>query len=132
MVVTKIIYTNKATIDNKDGFMATCDIVLDDSIKLSYIKLFKKMSCDDDSYYLVFPSRQDIYKDIKLMNKEIGIVLPKNKREYFVKDISRQYEEFYHPVKKSFYDMLLKVILKGYMQCTIDSKAGECVYIPKD
>lgn len=107
MVVTRVVY-NKA-VGSKS--LAVCDVVLDNSLKLSGIGLRK----GNDGYFLIFPSKQDVYNSIKTLNEGIFIQYPNNSKGCSnSENRSKNYEEFYHPVTNVFYTSLLKEVVNGY------------------
>lgn len=107
MKVTRVVY-NKS-IGSKS--LAICDVILDNSLKLSGIGLRK----GEKGYFLIFPSKQDIYNNIKLLNEGVFIQYPKNTKGCVSSENkSNSYEEFYNPVTNAFYNSLLKEIVQGY------------------
>ena len=108
MKVSRIVYAEK----DGNHCCACCSVVLDDCLKLTGIMLCKK----SEGYYLILPSKQDIYKTIKELNDSVSIKYPVNLRENRDSD-SKKYEDFYYPVTKDFYNYLLEVIIDGYNNC---------------
>lgn len=109
MKVTRVILRKETSGNNRP--LAICSVVLDDSLMLSGICLYK----GSEGYYLILPSKQDVYQTISSMNEGISIKYPPNYRENYenCKD-NKKYEEYYHPVTKELYNNLLMVITKGY------------------
>lgn len=102
--------------------LAVCDVVLDDCLKLTGIRLYVK----NDSYFLVFPSKQDLYREVELLNEGSSLVLPQSRK---VGTSKNQYEELFYPVDSAFYRYMLGVILDGYSVLRSDSKR---VYVPDE
>lgn len=112
MKITRVNFKEK----NNNGSLATCSVVLDDCLMLSEISLYK----GDKGYYLILPSKQDVYKSIKDLNKGISIEYPVNSKN--CEGGKKVYEEFFHPVTNSFYNELLSEILVGYNICIVNKK----------
>lgn len=124
MDVTRVEFievNKKAREDSGIVFVATCDVVLDDCLRLKGITLCAKKSRAD--FYLIFPSKQDVYRSVKELNSGVDIVFPVNPKNRFFIDENKSYEEFYHPVSKVFYNKLLSVISDAFDACI--SKKGE-------
>ena len=92
----------------RNGALSTCAIVIDDCLILKEVNLYK----GERGYFLVFPSRQDVYKTISDLNEGLSIQYPVNSRANEKSD--RQFEEFFHPVSADFYEELLKKIVETY------------------
>lgn len=122
MKVTRIIFN----VGKLGKSLANCGVVLDDSIMLSDISLHKGKDC----YYLIFPSKQDVYKSVRDLNEGVSIKYPVNSREG--KEDSKKFEEFFHPVSNEFYKSLLDTILIGYENCENQLNSGfkNISYIP--
>ena len=112
--ITRVIY-NKGK-ERLNNSLATCSVVLDDCLMLSDLCLYK----GNEGYYLVMPSKQDVYKLIGSVNKGVNISYPENIKE------NKHYEEFYHPVASDFYHILLDTISKGYESCCLVDCQKNC------
>lgn len=128
MKVTRVVFTDVNLDYLRCDCKAICSVVLDDCIMLTSIALCSNKN--NGNHFLLFPSKQDVYKDIQNLNKGISINYPENKKKQYSNDISKMYEEFYHPVRKGFYDELLSVILEGYKCCVCDNKIIDSCYHP--
>lgn len=98
MKVSKVVFRDSS----HSKALAVCDIVLDDCLRLKDISLY----CNEKGYYLVMPSKQDVYQDIKKINKDKDVKCPKTE--------NKKYEEFFHPLSSDFYKELLSVVETGY------------------
>lgn len=101
MYITKIIFEDK---DREDKSLAICSIILDDSLKLNKIRLFYK-PCK--GYYLVLPSKQDVFQEIQSLNEDTEILLPKSEKPY---------EEFFFPVRNSLYQGILEEVVRCFKE----------------
>lgn len=109
MKVTRVIFNNDISVNS--GSLTLCDVVLDDCLKLSEIGLRR----GKEGYYLILPSKQDVYKSISDLNEGVSIKYPPNlKKKGENSDKSKDFEEFFHPVSKDFYLVLLENIRRGY------------------
>lgn len=97
----------------RNGALLTCTVVLDNCIMLNNVNLYK----GEKGYFLVFPSKQDVYKSISELNKDISIKYPTNSKDS--EGTEKRYEEFYHPVTAVFYEELLKRVVSVF-----ESKSG--------
>lgn len=102
MKVTRVIFKQHT---DRDKSLAECSIILDDCLKLSNIKLFK----NENGFYLVLPSKQDVYQSIDELNPSKVIVYPEKSE-----GSKKFYEEFYNPVDSNFYKLLLSAVSAGY------------------
>ena len=109
MNITRVIFNTEAC---KSKAIADCEVVFDDCFKVAGICMYKK---EDGSYYLTFPSKQDIYREVEELNEK-GIVTPKNRRKERGGN-GKEYEEFFYPVDSLFYDYLLSVLVAGLESC---------------
>lgn len=98
MKITRIIFEDN---DIKDKSLAVCSIVLDDSLRLNEIRLYK----NNKGFYLVLPSRQDIYQEVQKVNSKNIIELPKKEKE------DKPYEEFFFPLENSLYKAMLATVV---------------------
>lgn len=105
MDISRVIFYSK---DRCKKALAVCSVVLDDELRLNDILLFK----NEKGYFLVLPSRQDVYQDVKRLNEGVEIKIPKNALEGT--DSKKKYEEFFHPVNGSLYKKLLAAIVEAY------------------
>lgn len=105
--VTKVVYKwDEAELREKKA-VAICDIVLDSKLKLRDVRLYRK----EGKYFLVFPSKQDLYKKIQQMNPglKLNLPLPRNSGVE-----NGKFEEFFFPVDSAFYAQLLEIVVDGY------------------
>lgn len=114
--VTKVVYRDS---NNTDKALAECDVVLEDSLKLTGIRLYKK-----DAYFLIFPNKQDFANELI---KEGGCSENAHLR-CFSPDRKKDREEFYYPVDVSFYALIRDIVAEGYEE--IRGTAAN-TYIPK-
>lgn len=121
MNITRIVFIDINT-DSSRQYLATCSIVLEDCLKLTGIRLFRKTGSESE-YYLVFPSKQDVYREVSKVNKDIEVKFPENTYKNG-KGEKKMYEEFFFPLNKKFYSYILEVILEGYNECK-DGEAGQ-------
>lgn len=105
MKVTKVIVHK---VLEGSSSQAICSAVLDDCLKLSDILLCK----NDEGFFLILPSKQDVYKEVNTLNEGISIKYPVNHREK-----CKRFEEFYHPVSRDFYIYLRDSIVDAYLKC---------------
>lgn len=118
MIITRVLF--KKPVGSTIKSLAICDIVLGDCLRVADIRLFK----NEDGYYLVFPSKQDVYQNISMLNPDLEIQYPTA-----VSGCSKgKYEEFYHPVSTEFYEKLLSVVVDGYK---LYKKNGSWNYVPE-
>jgi DNA-binding cell septation regulator SpoVG len=109
MKVTKVVVHKM--FDNC-AFQALCSVVVDDCLKLSDILLCK----NEKGYFLIFPSKQDVYKEINSLNEGVSIKYPVNRRDKY-NEGSKKYEEFFYPVSHSFYTFIRDCIIDAYNRC---------------
>lgn len=112
MKITKIIYKDSAISKS----LALCSVVLDDCLKLENISLYHSK---EKGYYLVMPSKQDVYQNVEKCNKGKELKLPKGE--------NKKYEEFFHPLSADFYKELLSSVEIGYERY---KKEGKICYKP--
>lgn len=103
MKITKIVYKES---NNKDKALAECDIVLDDVLKVTNVRLYHKKG----GFYLVFPSKQDMAKEVLDENKGKDLVIP----ACLSPDRRKDWEEFYYPIDARFYESVRDTIVEGY------------------
>lgn len=118
MKVTKIVFN-----DYKKDFTkpkAVCSIILDDCLKLNGVRLYS----NEEGYYLVLPSCEDIYQKVEKLNPDLEITFPEC--VYVEKSRKKDYEEFYHPVSSSFYKVLLNSVVTAYEAM---KKSGNHAYV---
>lgn len=109
MKVTRVIYNSGKV--NKGTLLTFCSVILDDCLQMTGISLHS----GKDGYYLIFPSKQDVYKSVSDLNEGVSIEYPPNLRKSSDdSDKRKDFEEFFHPVSKEFYIELLNTILDGY------------------
>lgn len=104
MKITKVVYYK-----GEFKSLINCSIVFDDCLKISDIRLYRR----DDHYYLVFPSKQDVYTEVRELNGG-DVLVPKS---HFKESTShtKTYEEFVYPVETAFYAYLLETVVSGYL-----------------
>lgn len=108
MKVTRVIAHENVVKHGRPLFV--CSVVLDDCLMLSYIRLFQ----GEKGYYLCFPSKQDVYREVQDLNQGTKLEFPKI--EYKDEDCTcKKYDEFYHPLEQMFYYDLLSIVLNAYM-----------------
>lgn len=100
MKITRVIFEKE---DKKDKSLAVCSIVIEDSLKLNKIRLFKR----DGEFYLVLPSKQDVYTEVKDLNSN-NIKLPKCENK------EKPYEEFFFPLESKLYKVMLTTIVSCF------------------
>lgn len=105
MDVTRVVFYSR---DHKSKSLAVCSVILDDELRLNDISLFK----NERGYFLVLPSKQDIYSGILKLNEDKTVSLPRNPLEE--SDGKKKYQEFYHPVRCSVYKKILDAVVKEY------------------
>lgn len=108
MNVTRVVFYSK---DRNKKALAACSVVLDDELRINDILLFKN-DRDGGGYFLVLPSRQDVYQEIQKLNEGTEISFPKNSLDGTTS--KKKYEEFYHPVKGSLYKSILNAIVEAF------------------
>ena len=69
MKITKIVFRDS---NDKDKALTECDIVFDGVLKVINVRLYIK----HNKYYLIFPSKQDIARDVLDENKGKDIIEP--------------------------------------------------------
>ena len=123
MEVTRVEFTSvKLKYKNKGClYSVNCDVILDDCLCLKGIVLCCGKS--GEGSYLIFPSKQDVYRSIRNLNKGTDVCYPKNPRDEFFGESNKSFEEFFHPVSKEFYVRLLDVIMVAFNKCI--SKEGD-------
>lgn len=132
MEVTRVIFS-KVNVDvdteKKNGYVASCDVVLDDCLMLKDISLCVRKNSTD--FNLMFPSKQDVYKSVKDINEGVSIKYPPNPKKRFFVSGNKSYEEFYHPLSNDFYMRLLKVVSDAFDACiSKDGKILKSSYKP--
>lgn len=105
MEVTRVVFYRK---DRNKKALASCSVILDDELRLNDFLLFK----GESGYFLVLPSRQDIYQDIRRMNNGVELAFPKNALEST--NGKKRYEEFFHPLKGSLYKKILTAVVEEF------------------
>lgn len=103
MKITKIVFRES---NDKDKALTECDIVFDGVLKVVDVRLYHKQS----GYYLVFPSKQDIAKDLVDENKGKDIVKP----SCLSPSRKKNWEEFYYPIDSTFYAVVRDTVVEGY------------------
>ena len=100
MKITRVIYYDWFI---NEKILIKCSIIFEDCLKLNDIRLGK----NDKGYFLILPSKQDIYNIVSKLNDGRYVEFPKN-------ELSKQYEEFYHPLNRDFYLYMLNTVVEGY------------------
>lgn len=113
MNITKILFKDSATSKS----LAVCSVVLDDCLKLENISLYHNK---EKGYYLVMPSKQDVYQSVENCNKGVELNFPKGE--------NKKYEEFFFPLSAEFYKTLLSSVERGYVRYV---KEGKSCYKPQ-
>lgn len=111
MNVTRVEYKLKQKNVKEYGLVALCTVVLDESLMLSDIKLCK---AESGSFYLLMPSKQDTFEDLKAFNAEKGIEVEVPERRLKANSKRLKWDEYFHPVTREFYLNLLDTIVEGY------------------
>lgn len=128
MEISRVIFTRIS--GNTEGYISSCDVVLNDSIMLRDVVLCKKTG-EGGGYNLIFPSKQRIYQSLADYNKGLEVKFPPNTRKRTFSGGGKSFEEFFHPVSKEFYDTLLDVIVSGFNHCnSIDENFSKMSYKP--
>ena len=104
MEISKILYRKSTDCDKA---ITECDIVLDDSLKLCGVRLYKK---NKSEYYLVFPSKQDVYNSVIQSNPNVNLNIPRGTGE----EKKKKWEEFFFPMNSAFYARILEQVVIGY------------------
>lgn len=124
--VTKVVLNPHRKVPHRT--LSVCSIVLDDALRLNDIQLCEK----EDGRYLILPSRQDVYRTIGVLNKGKDLVLPEANRgsetNDTVKQQNKKYEEFFHPLVKGLYDVMLTACSTAYDEL---NGSEETVWRPK-
>lgn len=105
MEVTRVVFYSK---EWHKKSLASCSVVIDDELRLNDISLFKNQS----GYFLILPSKQDIYQEVEALNSGVDIEFPKNSLEGT--NSKKKYEEFFHPLKGGLYKKILDAIVAEY------------------
>ena len=120
MKVSKVLYKSNK---NSNKALAMCDIVISECLRLEDVCLYKN---EKSGYFLVFPSRQDIYKEIEQLNQGVKLVFPPISNACSSRE--KKYEEFFYPMSNVFYRELLAIVVDGY---EIMRDSGKNSYIPE-
>lgn len=108
MKVTRVIVHGSSVKQGRP--LCVCSVVFDDCLMINHIRLFQ----GDNGYYLCFPSKQDIYKEVQDLNKDNPVVCPS--QTYDENDEGcKKYDEFYHPLDRMFYYDLRSIIVSAYI-----------------
>lgn len=102
----------------RGSLLATCSVILDECLRLNNIRLYSNKSSGEK--YLVLPSKQDVYRNIKELNPNKNITFPENS----VSCKNKKYEEYFNPVEISMYRELLNTIVEGYKNFTDTGKTS--------
>lgn len=108
MKITRVVIDE--SVKGHGTFLASCSIVLDDCLRLNDIRLFKNKV---KGYYLILPSKQDIYKEVETINDGLNLALPCKEPKECTSE-KKIYDEFFHPIDSSFYKDILETIKEGY------------------
>ena len=102
MRVTRVVFNKES--DSKA--LAVCCVIIDDCLKLTNIKLFHNR---ESGFYLVLPSKQDVYQDIDTLNPTLSVQYPQ-----FRGIEGKPYEEYFYPLSAKFYKDMLNSVVAGY------------------
>ena len=105
MDVTRVVFYSK---DRTKKALAACSVILDDELRLNDLSLFK----GEKGYFLILPSRQDVYQEIESLNEGVSIHFPKNSLDGT--NSKKKYEEFFHPLKGGLYKKILEAVVVEY------------------
>lgn len=105
MEVTRVIFYSR---EGHKKSLALCSVVIDDELRLNDISLYKGAA----GYFLILPSKQDIYQEVEAINRGVSIKFPKNSLEGT--NSRKKYEEFFHPLKGGLYKKILEAIVAEY------------------
>lgn len=87
---------------HEDKSLAVFSIVFDDELRVNSVKLYKTTD-----YYLVMPSKQDIYQRVKELNSEEVRVPDKTEK-------NKSFEEFFFPLDSTLYKKMLNILVSCY------------------
>lgn len=107
MDITKIKYYDIGK-SNDSIYLGKCSVVLEESIILNDIRIFNGKK----GRYIVMPRKENLKNDSSCGDSSM----------------IEKYKDVFHPVRKSFYSFLSRVILRGYDNML---KTGETIYFPK-
>lgn len=108
MKVTRVIvHKNVAKLGRP---LCVCSVVFDDCLMLNHIRLFQ----GESGYYLCFPSKQDVFKEIQDLNTNTDIVYKDLSLVESASENHKKYDEFYHPLERNFYYDLLSIVVNAY------------------
>lgn len=102
MNITKVIFEKS---DIREKSLAVCSIVFEDSLKLNKIKLYRN---NVKGFYLVLPSKQDVYQEVQNLNIGKNVILP------IKEEGEREYEEFFFPVESELYKTMLSTVVQCF------------------
>lgn len=121
MEITRVEY--KINEDNKDPkLLAVCDVVLDNCLMLSYIRLCQGQ---DGKFYLILPSKQDVFKELGVYNLKQGNAVKYPDRVHKPNSKKFVWDEFFHPVTREFYTFLCDTLVEGYNDWKYNSSTEE-------
>lgn len=109
MNVTRVVLYSK---DRCKKALAVCSVILDDELRLNDLSLFK----NKNGYFLILPSRQDVYQEVESLNSGVSIQFPKN--SLAGTNSKKKYEEFFHPLKGGLYKKILEAVVAEYEKAT--------------
>lgn len=118
MKISKIVFRDS---NDKDKALIECDIIFDGVLKVIDVRLYSKQN----KYYLIFPSKQDIAKDVLDENKGKDIVKP----SCLSPSRRKNWEEFYYPIDSAFYTEIRDTVVEGYKTIKISQNK---TYIPNN
>lgn len=99
MKITRVIIDE----ENKGKSLMCCSIIIDNSLRLTKIKLYE----NEKGYYLILPSIQDVLQEVQDLNQDKNLEMPKSKS-------GRKYDEFFFPLEKDFYLSMLDIVVYCY------------------
>lgn len=93
--------------------LGSVDVFIEDCLRVRNVRLFASAI---KGYYLVFPSKQDLYSSIEKLNPDIQIKFSEVQGGTDA-DGKRLYDEYFFPVNSEYYKYLLEVITDAYNYC---------------
>lgn len=87
-----------------------CSVVFDDCMVLKDIRLCQS---HEKGYFLIFPSKQNLYNELEKYNKDLGIDIEYPKMKHG-KGGKKLWEEYFYPISSEFYKYMLSTVIEGY------------------
>lgn len=113
MKITRVEYKLNTKNDKGIGLVSICNVILDNCLVLSDIKLCK---AENNSFYLLMPSKQDAFAELKTFNASKGIEIDVPERRFKGDSKKLKWDEYFHPVTREFYAYLSNTISNGYLK----------------